>query len=442
MTYVPDDGFEQYLIDLEYDDLLDDYVLTENIENIQELTVSLPFNSDLVINDLTGIEGFVALKKLKCVDIDITELDLNSNTSLEEIELYSTEVSELSIESLASLRYFESRYNELAKLDFHNNLNLESINVSENLDYFNIEGLHNLNYLKANYSELTSSEFVYGNNVSLEELFLIGNELTTLNTASFPALKWFNCAQNDLISLDVSNNMNLEFVGASFNSNLISLNTGNLSSLTEILAQGTRLDLDISKNVNLEEVNLSFGNVNSVKTGHNPNLKRLSVYENKLTDLDVSGCTGLITLNVSYNLLEQLNLQNGNNELLRISATDNPNLTCIQVSNLTYAEANWSDKIDSQSYFSTDCGQSSLKASGATVKEYFSVNPTVTEGVITVISPAIGNYQWVNLEGEMLQEGKIIEGENQLDIVSFNSGMYVLRLFTKTESEEFKIVKE
>ena len=39
-TYVPDDNFEQVLIDLGYDDTLDDYVLTENISGVTSLDVS------------------------------------------------------------------------------------------------------------------------------------------------------------------------------------------------------------------------------------------------------------------------------------------------------------------------------------------------------------------------------------------------------------------
>jgi len=34
-TYVPDDNFEQALIDLGYDDVLDDYVLTANISGVR-----------------------------------------------------------------------------------------------------------------------------------------------------------------------------------------------------------------------------------------------------------------------------------------------------------------------------------------------------------------------------------------------------------------------
>ena len=60
-TYVPDDNFEQALIDLGYDDTLDDYVLTENISGVTELDVSSE-----EISDLTGIEDFTALTALYC----------------------------------------------------------------------------------------------------------------------------------------------------------------------------------------------------------------------------------------------------------------------------------------------------------------------------------------------------------------------------------------
>ena len=37
-AYVPDDNFEQALIDLGFDDVLDDSVLVNNIKNVSELT--------------------------------------------------------------------------------------------------------------------------------------------------------------------------------------------------------------------------------------------------------------------------------------------------------------------------------------------------------------------------------------------------------------------
>ena len=56
-TYVPDDNFEQALINLGYDNVLDDYVLMSSIDTVISLLV---FNQN--ISDLTGIEDFVIYK--------------------------------------------------------------------------------------------------------------------------------------------------------------------------------------------------------------------------------------------------------------------------------------------------------------------------------------------------------------------------------------------
>ena len=76
-TNVPDDKFEQALIDLGYDDTLDDYVLTANISGVTTLDVS---NKE--ISDLTGIEAFTALTELTSYANQLTSLDAVSYTHL------------------------------------------------------------------------------------------------------------------------------------------------------------------------------------------------------------------------------------------------------------------------------------------------------------------------------------------------------------------------
>ena len=68
-TYVPDDKFEQALIDLGYDTALDDYVLTANISGVTSLNVG-----EKEISDLTGIEAFAALTQLECWNNQLTSL--------------------------------------------------------------------------------------------------------------------------------------------------------------------------------------------------------------------------------------------------------------------------------------------------------------------------------------------------------------------------------
>ena len=60
LTYIPDDGFEFKLILLGYDDVMDNYVITDNISSI----TNLQMNYQGIIpsgTDLTGIEDFISL---------------------------------------------------------------------------------------------------------------------------------------------------------------------------------------------------------------------------------------------------------------------------------------------------------------------------------------------------------------------------------------------
>ena len=70
-TYVPDDEFEQYLIDFGFDTgPLDDYVPTANINTVTYFYV----NTIYAIADLTGIEDFSALEILRANYLPLTSL--------------------------------------------------------------------------------------------------------------------------------------------------------------------------------------------------------------------------------------------------------------------------------------------------------------------------------------------------------------------------------
>ena len=84
VTYVPDNNFEQNLIDRGFDDVLDDYVITANINTV--VTIDLA-NSNVA--DLTGIQDFTALRTLYVNGNQLTSVDLTQNTALDNLEINS-----------------------------------------------------------------------------------------------------------------------------------------------------------------------------------------------------------------------------------------------------------------------------------------------------------------------------------------------------------------
>ena len=91
-TYVPDDNFEQELINLGYDNVLDDSVATANINTVISLQVY-----QLNIADLTGIEDFTALTTLECYLNQLTSLDVSNNTALTSLGCSHNELTTLDI---------------------------------------------------------------------------------------------------------------------------------------------------------------------------------------------------------------------------------------------------------------------------------------------------------------------------------------------------------
>lgn len=78
-TQIPDQNFEQKLIDLGIDtDGLNGKITSSDVSSITDLDLS---NSN--IKDLTGIEIFTALKNLNCSNNQLTSLDLSKNNKLE-----------------------------------------------------------------------------------------------------------------------------------------------------------------------------------------------------------------------------------------------------------------------------------------------------------------------------------------------------------------------
>ena len=151
----------------------------------------------------------------------------------------------------------------------------------------------------------------------------------------FTALDHLNCNNNQLTSLDVSQNTALEHLDCSNN------------QLTS---------LDVTQNTALEDLYCYNNQLTSLDVSQNTALTWLNCNNNQITNLDLSNnVDSLSMVGCGNNQLTCLNVANGNNNNLNINAQNNPGLTCIEVDDVAWSTANWLS-IDSLTSFSTNCG--------------------------------------------------------------------------------------
>jgi len=220
-TYVPDDNFEQALINLGYDNVLDDYVITANIDTVTKIYV--PFYN---ISNLTGIESFTALEVLTCSSNDITSLDLSQNINL--IYLYC----ELNPLSTIDLTQNTSLVELYCGLDFDQNNNslvgpgytlLSDLNITQNTM---------LRYLSIGKNELISLDV--SQNVALKQFHIDSSLITVLDLTNNVLLESFGIEGSPIFSLDIrnGNNIIIDFLAIinNLNLNCINVDDSTLSS--------------------------------------------------------------------------------------------------------------------------------------------------------------------------------------------------------------------
>lgn len=183
------------------------------------------------------------------------------------------------------------------------------------------------------------------------------NQLTKLDISKNILLQSLDCSDNKLTTIDLSNNKDLQFIDCGSNL-LTNLDLSKHTVLTNLYCHSNRLTvLDVSKNIKLLLLVCGSNQLANLDVSKNTNLQVFSCYNNLITDLDLSNNKDLAALNCNINQLSTLNLKNGNNtKLTSVNLINNPNLTCIQVDNKAYSDANWPNKDASTSY-SENCNK-------------------------------------------------------------------------------------
>lgn len=236
ITYIPDSIFEQKLINLGYDNIHNGWIATDSINSIDSLDISSV--SSIKIYDLSGIENFYNLQYLNCSNNHFPYLNLNNNSNLKHIICTSDSIETLKVDYLFSLHTLECDFNLLDSLDLSGNPGLTNLNCLRNkLTTLDLSNNTFLARLSCGENQITTLDLSM---VDLEILQCQYNPITNIDLSGNYSLKHLTCHDNLLQSIDLSDNINLEWLSigngnlipSSFNNNLNSLDLSNNCNIT------------------------------------------------------------------------------------------------------------------------------------------------------------------------------------------------------------------
>lgn len=254
-TYIPDDIFESLLISLGHDDVMDNYVLTENISGIETFYISdSNFPEDL--ENLIGLEDFTAVKDLDIQMRSLAEIDLSGNAYLERLFLGSPALTNLDLSQNSGLQSLYLEFADIRALDLSHNPELRSVELQlmpiTSLDISNNMKLEMLTIEGGEFKELTSTE-----NSVLWHLNLSDNEIENIEVYKFPNLKELLLSGNKIAAIELSALNFLEHLDVTGN-NLTHLDFTNNSKLRELWLGSNKLDqLNVADNSDLQFLDAS-----------------------------------------------------------------------------------------------------------------------------------------------------------------------------------------
>lgn len=287
---------------------------------------------------------------------------------------------------------------------------------------------------------------------ALTQLSCSANQLTSLNLTNNTALVRLSCSDNQLTSLDLTNNTALVELYCTKNQ-LANLNVSQNTALTQLYCNINQLtSLNVSNNTALTELQVSYNHLTSLDVSHNHGLIYLGCANNQLTGLDVASNIALTACICYANQLTSLNIKNGNNiniSTLWFDATYNPNLICIQVDSLEYAQANWSSKVDNPSAFSAMCDSvaTNLKST-STQNTDINIYPNPANETLYIESEMLNEKTEITIRDVLgcvvSQAAPIIfqQSAARITVQDLPSGIYFVNLKTNTGTLTLRFVKE
>lgn len=261
-------------------------------------SVSLPINQlteidldgvsctslDLSSNALTSLDLSKTsnLKWLSVSTNPLRSINLTGCTSLENLSAKTTKLAEIDLSGLSALETLDLHAGELTKITFDGNSELNDIDLSNNkLSSIDLKGCPKVAYLSLNNNEFT--EMALKGLEDLSSINLRYNKLTNFSIENCPSLSSVVVSDNLLTSADLTGgkeNLSDVYVGGN---QLTTLDLSGFGDLSTLSAEGNQLtSVNLEGCSNLYSLNLGNNKFTSLKLPDLPALGEVYVENNKL----------------------------------------------------------------------------------------------------------------------------------------------------------------
>ena len=338
LVYIPDDAFEQYLIDEKLDDKLDDYIPTAQalkLTTFRRTDVSAP------ITDLTGLDSFTNLEVLSFdsnANLHVNDIDLSTLTKLKDIRLDGNsdfKLNSVILPKTESLTQLLLRGHNIKTIDFKDIPKLNYLNLNDSsYEVLDVSMLTSLQTLVLRNNKLDRIDV---SKITPQQFYITNNPLTCIQVSQ---------AQLDNIPSNWSKDAGADYAtdcgfiyvpDDNFETNLINLGYDSVLDdyvQSRDIKDVTNLELSIVSNlgisdmtgiegfVGLKELEFNYNEtlLTTLNLSSNINLEKLIINGNKnganrqengkLNSIDLTKNTNLIHLEIKYQSLKSIDISN------------------------------------------------------------------------------------------------------------------------------------
>ncbi len=298
--------------------IYDTNLSTINLSNLVDLEVLKANNIGLTTIDVTNN---VSLTTLEIANSPITNIDLSNNPSLELLYVQGTQLTSLDITNNTNLEIFLAFNTGLYDMP------LQTVNMAtganETISTISLNPLNDLSCVIVDNPTYSEANWTNIGDPSVYKLTCNPDDIVNIPDANFKAELLANTEINTTDDGEITYGEAEAFTGT------LDVNNSGINDATGLEAF-----------MNIIQLNMRDNNLTSIDVTNNPDLTYLNVRNNSLTEIDVSYNTELTSLELEINDLTELDVSNNpllrylhlqSNELSALDLSNNDELRLLRI---------------------------------------------------------------------------------------------------------------